>query len=569
MGVLLTTLSREITMYSSEEDGECSPKKLSTSILENMIPTMKLCGPTTPGELEELIDSNDDEEEDKETLRNEINDILKDKDLKNKLLEMILHGSHENFIEIVEKNIGPALSEELSKLDTFNSLQENMTEHMLEILRNLYKDGAQENYTASNKFEYQVIIERSKKDQSTGRHDPTSVVLVGSDNIILGDSVILSDDSPKTLPVKDLTTNTVRIKLDQKKGSPLKKFQDKFTKQEEENTVEWFKISDISFGTGLLKTLKDGSSWNIKLCAKPDNNVNEGLMSFEQLENLLFLCHMSKESEDINVSPLLNYLKPFFSFDDWQISELNARLKYLKKGEEEEIIKLLLNDELNLSRLEQNCLENIKDFCLKAICGFSFEGLKQACSESEGISHSDESTTKTLQSIVKALTKIFPEEKDYKKDLDVCMFNELRKRLRIGTTGSQKVDILCSIITNQVSKINYILDNFGNFALNIWCPNMSENLLKLILPMLDKIIHSKIHWSEDLLTIFKNLSTLNHIHCNDKFSGFQASTNSQNEPNLGDIFEPLLAMWTEELAAKARNEMQRLYKIQKEEKKRK
>ena len=156
-------------MYSSEEDGECSPKKLSTSILENMIPTMKLCGPTTPGELEDLIDSNDEEEEEKETLRNEINDILKDKDLKNKLLEMILHGSHENFIEIVEKNIGPALSEELSKLDTFNSLQENMTEHMLEILRNLYKDEAQENYTASNKFEYQVIIERSKKDHTTGR----------------------------------------------------------------------------------------------------------------------------------------------------------------------------------------------------------------------------------------------------------------------------------------------------------------------------------------------------------------------------------------------------------------
>ena len=48
---------------------------------------------------------------------------------------------------------------------------------------------------------------------------------------------------------------------------------------------------------------------------------------------------------------------------------------------------------------------------------------------------------------------------------------------------------------------------------------------------------------------------------------FQASTNSQNEPNLGDIFEPLLAMWTKELATKAGNEMQELYKIQKEEKK--
>ena len=103
--------------------------------------------------------------------------------------------------------------------------------------------------------------------------------------------------------------------------------------------------------------MQDGSNWNIRLCAKPDIDVNKGLMSFEQLENFLFLCHMSKESEDINVSPLLNYLKPFFSFDDWQISELNARLKNLKKGEEEEIIQPLLNDELNLSRLDQNCLE--------------------------------------------------------------------------------------------------------------------------------------------------------------------------------------------------------------------
>ena len=116
-----------------------------------------------------MIDSNDEEEEKKETLKNEINDILEDKDLKNKLLEMILHGSHENFIEIVEKNIGPALSEELSKLDTFNSLQQNMTEHMLEIFRNLYKDEVPENYSASNKFEYEIAIERSKKDHTTGR----------------------------------------------------------------------------------------------------------------------------------------------------------------------------------------------------------------------------------------------------------------------------------------------------------------------------------------------------------------------------------------------------------------
>ena len=103
--------------------------------------------------------------------------------------------------------------------------------------------------------------------------------------------------------------------------------------------------------------MQDGSNWNIRLCVKPDINVNEGLMSFEQLKKFLFLCHMSKESEDINVSPLLNYLKPFFSFDDWQISELNARLRYLKKGGEEEIVQQLLNVELNFSRLDQNCLE--------------------------------------------------------------------------------------------------------------------------------------------------------------------------------------------------------------------
>ena len=158
-------------MNSSIEDGECSPKKLSSSILGNlMIPTLKLCGPT-PGKLEELI-----VEEEKEKFRNAINAILEDENLKNKLLEMIVHewpilntGSPENFIEIVEKNISPALSEELSQLETTNSLQQNMTEHMLEIFRNLYKDEGHENYSASNKFEYEVAIERSKKDHTTGR----------------------------------------------------------------------------------------------------------------------------------------------------------------------------------------------------------------------------------------------------------------------------------------------------------------------------------------------------------------------------------------------------------------
>ena len=47
---------------------------------------------------------------------------------------------------------------------------------------------------------------------------------------------------------------------------------------------------------------------------------------------------------------------------------------------------------------------------------------------------------------------------------------------------------------------------------------------------------------------------------------FQASNNCQHQPNLGDIFKPLLAMWTEELADKASTEMKNLYAIQKEEK---
>ena len=159
-------------MNSSIEDGECSPEKLAKASLAGLMPSLKLSG-----ELEESIDYNDEEEvEQEETLKNEINDILKDKDLKNKLLEMIVHewpildtGSHENFIEIVEKNISSDLSEELSKLDTFNSLQQNMTEHMMEIFRNLYKDEVPENYPASNKFEYEVAIERSKKDYTNGR----------------------------------------------------------------------------------------------------------------------------------------------------------------------------------------------------------------------------------------------------------------------------------------------------------------------------------------------------------------------------------------------------------------
>ena len=52
-----------------------------------------------------------------------------------------------------------------------------------------------------------------------------------------------------------------------------------------------------------------------------------------------------------------------------------------------------------------------------------------------------------------------------------------------------------------------------------------------------------------------------------KLPCFQASKNSQNEPYLGDVFEPLLAKWTEELASKARAQMDILYEIQVEEKK--
>ena len=47
---------------------------------------------------------------------------------------------------------------------------------------------------------------------------------------------------------------------------------------------------------------------------------------------------------------------------------------------------------------------------------------------------------------------------------------------------------------------------------------------------------------------------------------FQPSNNCQHQPNLGDIFEPLLAIWTEELADKASTEMKNLFDIQKEEK---
>ena len=63
-----------------------------------------------------------------------------------------------------------------------------------------------------------------------------------------------------------------------------------------------------------------------------------------------------------------------------------------------------------------------------------------------------------------------------------------------------------------------------------------------------------------LLTILFSIPFLNELPC------FQPSNNCQHQPNLGDIFEPLLAIWTEELADKASTEMKNLFDIQKEEK---
>merc|ERR1712223_1950475 len=337
-----------------------------------------------------------------DNVEKEIKEIIANKDLKAKILEMVsqewpfscIKGqeSWQTFLDIIRRDISSNLSEELSKIDTIedesdmtNLSKQKIKNYMFDIVETLYND---EHLTGSKnsseiepktKVEYEVIMKRVKQDPNYNGDDDstTTVSLVGSD-----ESIDLSDIMTQfSLPIESLLTDRLEIKLDQRNAiektieKSTEKIRQKFQKfklmtrrntqenMEDNTTLEEIKISEISFQKEVTKNLPDGYIWEIKLGVKFDKNGNQDFITFEQLKSFHFLT-MAKQTK-ADVQALLNYLRPFFSPEDWNMSELNSRVKLLPKKKysrdvEENILQKLMELD-DSSKLDSNCLMSFKE----------------------------------------------------------------------------------------------------------------------------------------------------------------------------------------------------------------
>merc|ERR1712223_547008 len=332
-----------------------------------------------------------------DNVEKEIKEIIANKDLKAKILEMVsqewpfscIKGqeSWQTFLDIIRRDISTNLSEELSKIDT---IEDDMTDlskqkiknYMVDIVETLYDDEdltgskcSSEILEPKTKIEYEVIMKRVKQDPNHNDDvdATTTVSLVGSD-----ESIDLSDVMTQfSLPIESL----LEIKLDQRNAiektieKSTEKIRQKFQKfklmtrrntqenMEDNTTLEEIKISEFSFHKEVTKNLPDGYIWEIKLGVKFDKNGNQDFITFEQLKSFHFLT-MAKQTK-ADVQALLNYLRPFFSPEDWNMSELNSRVKLLKKKKysrdiEENILQKLMELD-DSSKLDSNCLMSFKE----------------------------------------------------------------------------------------------------------------------------------------------------------------------------------------------------------------
>merc|ERR1712223_1586712 len=515
-----------------------------------------------------------------DNVEKEIKEIIANKDLKAKILEMVsqewpfscIKGqeSWQTFLDIIRRDISTNLSEELSKIDT---IEDDMTDlskqkienYMFDIVETLYNDEhltdskySSEIMEPKNKVEYEVIMKRVKQDPNYNDDvdATTTVSLVGSD-----ESIDLSDVMTQfSFPIESLLTDRLEIKLDQRNSiektieKSTEKIRQKFQKfklmtrrntqenMEDNTTLEEIKISEFSFQKEVTKNLPDGYIWEIKLGVKFDKNGNQDFITFEQLKSFHFLT-MAKQTK-ADVQALLNYLRPFFSPEDWNMSELNSKVKLLQKKKysrdvEENILQKLMELD-DSSKLDSNCLTSFKEFCLEEICAFE---VTTHDTENEVISQpNDDVTIKRLHDIISALIHIFPEKNQYEKEFQLSMFRKLERNLLITSDME-----LCQKVEKQMLTTDYIVQKFGSFALTIWCPILYQRFLKIILLKVDELIDFSKD-IENVSNLFKKLNTLSDIYCNHDFS-----------EQLAETFEALLIKWAQDEKNLAEEHMTNLF----------
>ena len=64
-----------------------------------------------------------------------------------------------------------------------------------------------------------------------------------------------------------------------------------------------------------------------------------------------------------------------------------------------------------------------------------------------------------MQSIIKALTHIFPSPEEYKKEFNSMMFHALEEQLQMSS-NCKNIEYVCQKVLEQALKTDIILNNF-------------------------------------------------------------------------------------------------------------
>ncbi len=373
------------------------------------------------------------------------------------------------------------------------------------------------------------------------------------------DKFLPDNGSVVFLPIEDLTSDTLEIKEVPKKnsrgnGGTLKSsienlLTNSFTEDtDQDDNLTQVQVSDIHFKTGLTLPGKDGLSWHFELTAqfldKPQDK-----MTFDQLSKLYFLADGHKE-----FAPLLNYLRPFFTRQEWSDAELNSKLKRFQL-ETKEQAKSQLEDEIldrlnkghdtTYPKLDGDSLQAFQKHCLESIADFDAVEAKEKLPV----------ILKRLQKIVQALNCLYGyDSAKFQKELRQVMFDKIGSKMTLpyNVSLSEKVSILhARLATFAIPTRQIILDKFSTFALRTWCPVFIDILLRICLPMCKVLIadcllrlHGNLQVFESFFQLFMQLQILAK-HCEGK------------EFEVQEIFQPCLEKWAKCAADKAKIQIEK------------
>lgn len=236
--------------------------------------------------------------------------------------------------------------------------QKILNENMLKLVSELYEQPFDEGKKVT-KVQYGVLISEEKTKPGEAWLTRTSVTLF-SDDVSVATEFLPDNGTQVFLPIQDLTSEKVEIRVHQRKTSPSSKkaeFLNKLKSLKNNNNYEnvgynydWtqIRLSEICFKEGLKFKWRDDLIWHLRLAVKCPQSFQK--MSLDELTAFQTLTELKREWVDS--TPLLNYSRPFFSPLEWKTAELNAKLRLfnLKASQRQSFEEQILDRLLDLTK---------------------------------------------------------------------------------------------------------------------------------------------------------------------------------------------------------------------------